>query len=388
MERNRTRHPTYDAVVTDAGDRGPLAGLRGLGRAGLTTAAVATRGAAGLHSRYADARVVAPDPAHDPAGFTERLAASVTELRPRVLYPGREEAIDAILTGPRADELAPLLPYPRLEALARLRDKRLLPDLAAECGLDAPVTLAEGTADEVIAAVGPRPCAVKSAMPGGAIECTQVVRSASELSTVLSELPAGERVVAQELFEGELVGLALVIDTDGRLVARFQQTASRTWPLEAGASANAVSVEPQDRLVECGRRMLAGVGFAGLAHLQFLRSGRRTVLIDVNPRFYGSMPLALHAGVNLPAAWHSVAIGAPQPDIGSYRVGVRFRWFEGNLLAASRGHSLRPLTDGGFGPRAGAVWSSDDPLASAAWGAVAVRERVQRRFARRPAHSR
>lgn len=223
---------------------------------------------------------------------------------------------------------------------------------------------------------------VKSAMPGGAVDCTHVVRSATELRALLAGVPPGERIVAQELCRGELLGLALVVDTDGRLIARFQQTASRTWPLEAGASTNAISVAPQDALVESGRRLLADVGFAGLAHMQFLVTGERCVLIDVNPRFYGSMPLALKAGVNLPAAWHGVATGEPRPKLGSYRLGLRFRWFEGNLLAARRGHSLRALTDGGFGPRAGAVWSADDPLASAAWGAGAVRERVERRLSR------
>jgi predicted ATP-grasp superfamily ATP-dependent carboligase len=368
--------------VTDASDRGPLAGLRALGRAGLTTVAVAQSGSAGLRSRYADAGVSAPDSSDDPAGFAESLAATVDELRPRVIYPGREEAIDAILDSPQCETLAPLLPYPRLEALAALRDKGALPDLAAEHGLSTPITLAEGPPDDVIAEVGDRPCAVKSAMPGGAVELTRVARSAAELDEILGGLDPSEHVVAQELCEGELVGVALVVDGDGELVARFQQTASRTWPLEAGASCNAVSVAPEDRLVERARRMVAATGFAGLAHLQFLDCDDRCVLIDVNPRFYGSMPLALKAGVNLPSAWHGVATGDPRPEPSDYRVGVRFRWFEGNLLAAARGHSLRALTDGGLGPRAGAVWSADDPVASAAWGAGAVLERVGRRFRR------
>jgi hypothetical protein len=189
-------------------------------------------------------------------------------------------------------------------------------------------------------------------------------------------------VVVQELCTGRLLGLALVVDADGRLIARFQQTASRTWPLEAGASTNAVSVAPSGALVERARRLLADASFAGLAHLQFLDTGERCVLIDVNPRFYGSMPLALSAGVNLPAAWHGVATGSAEPQLGEYRLGLRFRWFEGNLLAAGRGGGLHALLDGGLGRRAGAVWSADDPVASAAWSAGAVGERLGRRFPR------
>jgi biotin carboxylase len=237
----------------------------------------------------------------------------------------------------------------------------------------------------MLAEVGNYPCAVKSARPGGALEVTQLIESEDELRALLHGLPPDEQLVIQEHCVGQLVGLALVVDGDGRLVARFQQAASRTWPLEAGASANAVSVAPDDSLVERARRMLADAGYAGLAHMQFLRGGDRCVLIDINPRFYGSMPLALAAGINLPAAWHGVVTGEPRPALDDYRLGMRFRWLEGNLLAAGRGDGLRALVDGGFGRRAGAVWSAVAPRARAAWGARALKERLARRpaFARR-----
>jgi len=348
----------------------------------VETVAVAPRGAAGLRSRYAAARVVAPDSAADPEGFAQTLAATVAELRPRVIYPGREEAIDAMVWSPQHEELARLLPYGRLEPLEVLRDKRGLPDLASRHGIDSCRTLAEGPAGAMLAEVGDRPCAVKSARPGGALEFTTLVESADELRALLRDLPPDEQVVIQEHCSGELVGLALVVDREGALVARFQQAASRTWPLEAGASASAVSVAPDDSLVERGRRLLADAGYVGLAHMQFLRADDRCVLIDINPRFYGSMPLALAAGINLPAAWHGVVTGQPWPVVDDYRLGLRFRWLEGNLLAAGRGDGLRALVDGGFGRRAGAVWSADDPLASAAWSAGVLKERLGRRLSR------
>ena len=346
----------------------------------MRTLAVAPRGAAGLHSRYASARAFVPDPATEPESFAECLAGLARELRPRVVYPGREEAIDAMVWSPHHAELSPLLPYAQLDALELMRDKRGLPELARAHGLDSCRTLAEGTVATIPADIGSRECVVKSALPGGALEATHAVSSADELRALLDLLPPDEEVVIQEHCTGELLGLAIVVGSDGELVARFQQVASRTWPLDAGASANAVSVAPDESLVERARRMLSEVGYAGLAHMQFLRADDRCALIDINPRFYGSMPLALAAGVNLPAAWHGVVTGDPRPQPSEYRLGLRFRWLEGNLLAAGRGDGLRALVDGGLGRRAGAVWSSDDPLASAAWGAGAVRQRLARRF--------
>src|SRR3954451_18273133 len=210
VERDRTGDTSFDALVTDVGDRGPLAGLRALGRADLRTVAVAPRGGAGLRSRYADARAVAPDPASEPEPFAARLAQVARVHRPRVIYPGREEAIDAMVWSPHHAELAPLLPYPKLESLELLRDKRGLPELAHDHGLDSCRTLAEGPVATIAVDVGDRECAVKSAKPGGVLETTRLVQSADELRAVLDELPPTEEVVVQEHCTGELLGLAVV----------------------------------------------------------------------------------------------------------------------------------------------------------------------------------
>ena len=47
-------------------------------------------------------------------------------------------------------------------------------------------------------------------------------------------------------------------------------------------------------------------------------------MIDLNPRFYVSMTLAVAAGLNLPAIWASLLLDLPFETCG-YRVGVRFR---------------------------------------------------------------
>ena len=124
-------------------------------------------------------------------------------------------------------------------------------------------------------------------------------------------------------------------------------------------------------VVSAAQRVLAAVGYTGLAQLQFVRSARGPVLVDVNTRFYGSLPLALATGVNLPAIWHAALIGARLPQPGPYRVGVTYRWLEGDVMAAARG-SVRPLISRTPNPRVGAIWASDDPIASAVLAVDAV----------------
>jgi len=153
----------------------------------------------------------------------------------------------------------------------------------------------------------------------------------------------------------------------------------RTWPAAAGTSSRAVTVAPDEGLIARAAGLLAGTGYAGLAQLQFLDVNGVAALIDVNPRFYGSLPLALAAGVNLPAAWHAVASDTPPPVPGPYRVGVTYRWVGADLMAA-RHETVRPLLRRAQRPRAGAVWSSDDPVPSALLVAEAVWSRVGKRL--------
>jgi hypothetical protein len=352
-----------DALVADAELPNAVAGIRGLGRAGVRAYAVAaSRGAAGGWSRYAAGRV------------TGGLAVAVAECAPAVVYPGRESTIDELLGLPAA--AGATLPWDPA-ALGPLRAKRILPGLGTAHGLAAPATLFDGPAAELPHAGVPLPAIVKPAGAVGALQTAAAVGSPAEVEALATRLPPDAPIIAQERVAGTLVSLALVLDRDARVVARFQEEVVRTWPRDAGSFAATVSVAPDEGLFEQLRSLLAAAGYWGLAQVDLVRRGRTTVLLDVNPRFYACMPLALACGVNLPAAWHAVASGEQLPAAGRYPAGRRYRWLAGDLYAARHGE-LRRLVRG---PRAhvGAMWAGDDPLGSALLAADAASLPLRRR---------
>jgi hypothetical protein len=72
-----------------------------------------------------------------------------------------------------------------------------------------------------------------------------------------------------------------------------------------------------------------------MAQLQFLHTpGRRPSLIDWNARPYGSLPLAIAAGVNLPAMWARLATGRSLTPGRPPRGDVTFQWFPGDIRAS------------------------------------------------------
>ena len=75
-------------------------------------------------------------------------------------------------------------------------------------------------------------------------------------------------------------------------------------------------------------------------------------LMEINGRFWGSLQLAIDAGVNFPEILLRAVSGQPNALQPPYRVGVRNRWFWGDvdsLLVTMFGGSGRPPMTHGHG---------------------------------------
>jgi hypothetical protein len=79
--------------------------------------------------------------------------------------------------------------------------------------------------------------------------------------------------------------------------------------------------------------LLSHLGWRGVAMVEFKRDDRdgSLRLMEINGRFWGSLQLAIDAGVDFPAMLVDTA-GATRPaPVTSYRIGVRSRWFWGDV---------------------------------------------------------
>jgi predicted ATP-grasp superfamily ATP-dependent carboligase len=182
---------------------------------------------------------------------------------------------------------------------------------------------------------------------------------------VLDGLPEGEGLL-QPYISGKLHSVSGVC-WEGELVCAMHQVSIRLWPLRTGGSSYAETVPPNPELERGIGRLMRALGWSGLFQAQFVRTpGDEHYLIDLNPRTYGSLALAVAAGLNLPGIWLSLLLGR-RPYVDGYRVGVRFRNEEKDLRALARmlrnGERLGALR--GFVPRRDtthAIFSLRDPL--------------------------
>ena len=116
---------------------------------------------------------------------------------------------------------------------------------------------------------------------------------------------------------------------EGRVLAMATSRYHRTWPPSAGAASFSETMATPTTLATSVQTFLEGVGWQGIFEIELLASkGGRFSLIDFNPRVYGSMALAIEAGVNLPVIWCDWLLGRDlRPAIASPH--IRYRWESG-----------------------------------------------------------
>jgi predicted ATP-grasp superfamily ATP-dependent carboligase len=349
-------------LVTDAGGNHALAVVRSLGGRGLDVIAAGCGAIdqAGF-SRYCSGRVRYPSPRRDLGAFQEGLLRLLDERRPRLLLPMTECTLMAL--APLRDEIEAsvgLAPLPATASLAVAFDKRATLDLADRLGVRAPRTVIVHDLDELDdlrdqvtypAVIKPRRSEFVTSdgrvLEGGPVEyCAGPGRLRELYASVHARAPYP---LIQEFIPGEGYGVSMLYD-HGRLRALFAHRRLRMIRPTGSGSSLRESIAPPDDMVAPARRLLETLEWHGVAMVEFKRDERdgAAVLMEINGRFWNSLPLAVASGVDFPFLIYRLATEGDCPERLDYRVGVRGRWLAGDLqhLAAV----LRGRPSGWSGP--------------------------------------
>jgi predicted ATP-grasp superfamily ATP-dependent carboligase len=267
--------------------------------------------------------------------------ARVTEITgARVLLPITDPALLALL--PHRDRFpGVLIPFPDAATYRRVADKELVLAAGVALGLATPaqVVLPDRYADFPAAVALRFPLVLKphrsvASSEGQAVKLgVRHAGDAGALERMVGELPdAAFPLLLQERIVGPGVGVFLLL-AEGRRIATFCHRRLLEKPPSGGVSVRAESVPADADLVAQAERLLQHFGWAGVAMVEFKRDTitGTPYLMEVNGRFWGSLQLAIDAGVDFPRLLLSQASGASVAPVEHYRVGVRTRWWWGEV---------------------------------------------------------
>lgn len=333
-----------------------VACLRSLGGRGIHTIAVSEdEGTPAFSSAYCDEAVAVPSPHEDLLAYKEALRTLAIRPDVETIVPVREE--DIYVLAAHREEFAPHVgtPWPDLPTLSQVQDRRRLFEVAAEHGVGMPETqpLEESAATDGGAAVAglrrgidwdrewivkPRYSILTDAYidgfdPGTCLSApsTSYLPAGCPPDTAAIEAEMNHTPLLQEYVPGDEYGFFALYD-EGEAVATFQHRQRRGWSYAGGPSAYRESVRIP-ALEEAGQTLLDGLEWHGLAMVEFLREEEtgEFKLMEVNPRFWSSLPFSVRAGADFPYYYWQISRGetVSQPD---YEAGIGGHLLRGELL--------------------------------------------------------
>jgi predicted ATP-grasp superfamily ATP-dependent carboligase len=379
-------------LITDGEQRSALAAARSLGRAGYDVH-VASHKRASLAgaSKYVRSAVEVPNPLARPAEFVGAVRTAVVELQIDVLIPVTEAALLALL--PARESIPATLPFPSAAAFGRLCDKALVAREAHRLGIEVPRTLEVGSKRpedlgviaDLVYPVVVKPHRSVGVESGGRVKLE--VRSVANHASLMAELNAlpenAYPVLLQQQVVGDGVGIFVLMHR-GEVHAAFAHRRIREKPPWGGVSVLRESIALDPQLLALSVELLRVFELEGAAMVEYkLDAATGTpYIMEINGRFWGSLQLAIDAGVDFPALMVAAILGEAAPRMPAYREGTRSRWFWGdvdNLLLrlrnrgpAKEAHRARAVFEfiRSFGPRSRSeIFRLADP-------APAVRETI------------
>jgi predicted ATP-grasp superfamily ATP-dependent carboligase len=281
----------------------------------------------------------------NPREFLADLLRIADARKADVLIPVTEAALLVVL--PSRERFRCAIPFPSARAFADICDKATVLQRAAGHGISVPAQIIVESKDDAAALESPIPFPVvlKPSRSVAGNEGSRVragvsyAPDAKALSAALAAMPANAYpVLLQQRINGPGFGISVLV-WDGKLVAAFAHRRIREKPPSGGVSVLRESIALEPDLLSRSVALLSDFDWRGVAMVEYKLDARTGVpyLMEINGRLWGSVQLAIDAGVDFPRLLVELALDATPAPLTHYQIGVRSRWEWGdvdNLLAS------------------------------------------------------
>lgn len=203
----------------------------------------------------------------------------------------------------RFDAIGVALPISPAECLRICRDKQLLMEkVKGSVPIPENEPLTQAAADRVAAF----PRLVKPRRGAGSRGVARI-NSCEDLES----LPKDGSYLLQEFLPGEEYSVDVYVRRDGRVIAAVPRDRMK---IDSGIAVASRTINLPE-IIAAAVRTAELIGIRGTANVQFKRAADGVFkLLEVNPRFPGTLPLTGAAGIDMPKLMVDELMGRPVPD--------------------------------------------------------------------------
>jgi len=333
--------PANSVVITWSEGRSALCAIRSLGRKRVRTIAISSvPGAMGFYSRYSAERCLVPSYATDLLHYRDSLFSLSKRSDVLTIMPFTEADAYVLCTWRDAFEKHVQPMWVSKETFELVSDRMKLFSLAESLEIPTPKTRLMSEWDDWSS-----PCIIKSrysivqrenGLFYGGVRIVDPQKKPDYESTKRSMM---HEPLVQEFVDGDEYGFFALFN-EGRLRAKLQHRRLLSMSYSGGASVLRTTVY-NEKLDELGLRILRALKWHGPAMVEFKfdREEREFKLMEINPRFWGSLNLGLCAGVDFPYLYYQVAKDGDCESILRYKTNVSSHYSLGialHLLSVAR----------------------------------------------------
>ena len=335
--------PSYmkRVLIIDANQRSALAVTRSLGKQNvpLITADESQSALAGS-SRYSQQYFTYPSPQVKPEQFSSAIAELCKNENISIVIP-MTELTTSLLLKHKASSPAITMPFPEIDTVNILANKCSLMRLAesinipvpntwyADNPLKLPIDLNE-LSYPLILKPGKSWLEYNGKWHHTSVKIADNPASAAEILKTDPSFNA-HPFILQEYIPGKGGGVFALYE-NGKPIAFFAHRRLREKPPRGGVSVLSESVALDSTLRSYAHKLLDHVYWHGVAMVEFrITPNGEPYLMEVNTRFWGSLQLAVNAGVDFPWLLYQITSGSQVTPLIDYRTGIRLYWLLGNL---------------------------------------------------------
>lgn len=343
-------------LVLDGEQNAARAVLQSLGRAGHDCAIGAPPcRSSSLVSRFAKLKLTYPHPLRDRSAFLRWVLRAQEEFRFDWILPVAETSMVPLHGERQHEALSQHVILPPREALETALDKEEVRVLAQRLGIPVPETLVIPRGETPVQFPSSRdlvyPVVVKPTHSkvwldsSGTSLQAQIVQERKELGAQLQLLGAFSTVQVQRWVPG--IGLGIeILARHGETLLEFAHERIHELPLTGGASTYRKAIVPPPDLANAAKSLMRALKWHGVAMVEFRYDpeSRRFWLMEINPRFWGSLPLAIFAGADFPKALLDLYGGGRRSVLQTRRGTCYARNFTGDLHWTKAALRNRPMS--------------------------------------------